>query len=532
MIEVQMSKVKFHTIEQPESDTTTFILGCNRLDLLERTMKSFLDTRDYVTKMVIVDDSAEDGVFEHLVEKYGDLCDVICFPRNRSQWWAMDFMVSYCDSEYIFYLEEDWQFTQTGYLNKSKEILKKYRDIGTVDISFRTFEWEGHDTYDKELIDNSFFYKKPWQISDYHLSWYGWIGSPNLKRRDDLILLGRIEKWHNEWNIDRKFMALGFKSIFLDGVYVKHLGDYRSSMDGKRPNDGTTPEHYYPEELQKNRIWPKVDYTFLDKHWQSPWEVCMVTAFVDIGRNDRDFAEHYLEGVKKVLQCRNPMVVYAEEKHHEWILQQRKTLPIQIRKLELEDIKNLDCFSQILSITSSPEWQNQSEWMKKSIICSPYYIPLTLVKNQILQDVATSNPFPSKKFYWIDSGICSSFGITEHIDTFNFNKIPDDKFFLTSFPYDTDSEIHGYSVDKMTQLCRSKPDHVCRATLFGGTKEYIIKFNELYFDFINRSLKNGCIGTEESIFTIVDMMYPHLIHKYEMPNGDIKNYLNVIRSKK
>ena len=61
-----MSKVKFHTVDQPDSDTTTFVLSCNRLDVLDETLKSFYNTRDYVTKMVIVDDSADEGVFETL----------------------------------------------------------------------------------------------------------------------------------------------------------------------------------------------------------------------------------------------------------------------------------------------------------------------------------------------------------------------------------------------------------------------------------------------------------------------------------
>ena len=66
-----------------------------------------------------------------------------------------------------------------------------------------------------ELVDDMFYWKKLWRISDLHLHWYGWVGSPNLKRRDDLIMLGRVEKWHNEWNIDRKFLGKGFKAVFL-----------------------------------------------------------------------------------------------------------------------------------------------------------------------------------------------------------------------------------------------------------------------------------------------------------------------------
>lgn len=530
-----MNRLLTHTIQQPESDTTTFVLSCDRLDVLDKTLKSFLETRDYITKMVIVDDSARDGVFETLVERYGEFSDVICFPKNRSQWWAMDFMVSYCDTDYIFYLEDDWELIKPGYLNQSKEILQKYRNIGTVDISWRTFEWEGHDCYEKELIDNQFYWKKPWKISDYHLHWYGWVGSPNLKRRDDLILLGRVEKWHNEWNIDRRFLSLGFKAVFLNGEYARHLGDDCSKMDGKRPNDGTTPENYYPPELQADRIWPKLDYMFLDDHWRSPWEVTMVTAMLNISRGDRSFEDHYLEGMKKVLQCRNPMVVFAEEKYHNFIREARGTLPLQLHNLQIEDIENTDYFQAIQNIITKDEWKNQAEWMKDSVIKDKYYIALTLYKNKLLQKVAEENPFGyngSNRFYWIDSGINNSYNIGEHIDMFNFNKLPDDKLFLTSFDYNSDTEIHGYNIKAMTDYVGRKPTYVCRATLFGGKKESILKFNEKYYECLYRSLTRGNIGAEESIFTIVEMLNPELVNRYAMPNGDIKIYLNTIRSRK
>ena len=152
----------FHTIDQPDSDITTFVLSCNRLDILDRTLQSYLATKDYQTKLVILDDSGVAGIFQQLVDKYGTIADIICFPTNRSQWFAMDFMVSYCDTKYIFYLEDDWILLQSGYLQKSKEVLEKYREIGIVDISWFTYDWQGIDSYDKTLIDDSFYYKKPW----------------------------------------------------------------------------------------------------------------------------------------------------------------------------------------------------------------------------------------------------------------------------------------------------------------------------------------------------------------------------------
>jgi len=530
-----MSKVKLHSVDQPESDITTFVLSCNRLDVLRKTMKSFVDTKDYTTKMVIVDDSAADGVFEKLVEEYGSYCDIICFPHNRSQWWAMDFMVSYCDTEYIFYLEDDWEFSRTGYLSDSKKILQKYRNVGVVDISWRTFEWQGIDSYDKEIVrfkadddsQVSFYWKKPWRITDYHLAWYGWVGSPNLKRRDDLILLGRVEKWHAEWNIDRKFLAMGFKAVFLDGQYCTHLGDNCSAMAGKRPDDSKTPDDYYPNELKHDRIFPQLNYRFLDKDYRHPYDITVVSAMVDLNRSDRSFETHYLEGVKKLLSTRHRLVLFCDEKYFEQMRQLRGTGELELRKFDTSDIERAGYFEGVQKVISTYAWINQSAWMKDSVIGSRHYIPLTLAKQHMLDEASRANN--SSYFYWVDSGICSSYHIGGDLNQFYFTRIPKNRFFLTSYAYYTNAEIHGYNINGMIGRCTRNPNYVCRATLFGGTKEQIQQMTPLFYTEVNWAVENGYMGTEEAFYTILSVTQPDLFNRVEMPNGDIKNYLNTLK---
>jgi hypothetical protein len=533
-----MNRVKIHTVDQPDSDTTTFVLSCNRLDVLAKTLSSFFETQDYITKMVILDDSAEPGVYEKLVEEYGDICDVICFPRNRSQWFAMDFMVSWCDTEYIFYLEDDWELLRPGYLNQSKQILQKYREVGVVDTSWRTFEWQGIDSYHKGLVDDMFYWKKPWKITDHHLAWHSWVGSPNLRRRDDLIMLGRVEKWHNEWNIDRAFTALGFKGVFLNGEYSRHLGDHCSRMAGQRPDDSKVPYDFYPKEVLANRRAPMINFRELDWIYEYPADVTLVTMAVDISRGDRSFEEHYIKGLDHLLEVRNPLVVYADPKYHDYIIKRRKELSkgtsrnrVECRGLTLTDIEHRTPFQEIQDIITKDEWVNQSDWIKGSALANPYYIPLTLIKNHLLEQVANSNPLTSKRFYWIDSGMSRSFIVNEPISTYNFLFLPKDKFFLTSYPYQTNSEIHGCNINTMTSIVGRKPEYVCIATLFGGSKDQIIEFNKHYYDAIRKLLDQDAIGTEEAVYTMVEMMNPDLVNRYAMPNGDINNYLNTIRNR-
>lgn len=230
-------RTQIHTADQPDSDITAFVLSCDRLDLLAATMSSFLATVGENAKLVIYDDSARPDIFQTLVESYGDKADVICFPENRGQWVAYDFMSSYCFTKYIFYVEDDWEFLAPGYMQLSKKILEQNPLIGNVDLAVQMgapYGCVGEETED-------FFWKKPWRLSENHLYWIGWQGSPNLKRREDYIRLGRIETCGPEWVVDRKFHLMGLKSVISKTPYVRHLGDYRSRMDGKRPVDQITP---------------------------------------------------------------------------------------------------------------------------------------------------------------------------------------------------------------------------------------------------------------------------------------------------
>jgi hypothetical protein len=532
-----MAKLKIHTINQPETDITAFILSCNRLNLLKRTIESFLATRDLLTKIVIVDDSGNEGVFQYLLENYGSFADIICFPKNRGLWWAKDFMVSFCDTPYIFYIEEDWLFLNSGYLKKSKNILETHRHIGSIDLSWRTFEEEGIDSYYPELIEGEYYLKKPWRISDEHLPWFCWQGSPNLKRREDLLLLGRVEGFYTEWNIDRKFYALGFRGVYLKDKYVYHLGDHQSLMVNKRPTEWATPELLYPKELLPYRIYPSLDYYKMselavieDSSLLKRNKTCFVTCLLDINRkqyDNRGFS-HYLDGIQKLLELDYPLVIFCDWNYYEKLLSLIGGKRVFVIPITIDLIRKQEYYQKISKICQSESWQNQAEWMKNSIIKSPDYISLTLHKMAFLKECADNKIFKSEKYYWIDSGICNSFGINSLVN-YNFDCFPDDnRIFMTRFPYYIESEMHGYSKEGFEKLCGKIPNFVCRATLFGGTKKAIFDLNEKFKDFLIKSLDNQYIGTEEALFSGISITNPELFNLFDMPNGGINNYLESI----
>jgi glycosyltransferase involved in cell wall biosynthesis len=535
-----MRKIQFHTIEQPDCEITAFILSCDRLDLLQQTINSFLATKDLPTKIVIVDDSGKEEIFDQLVSAYGSYADVICFPENRGLWWAKDFMVSFCSTKYIFYVEDDWLFLNTGYLVKSIKILEEHREIGSIDLSWRTFEEEGYDSYSPELIENEFYYKKPWQISPSHLHWFCWHGSPNLKRRDDLILLGRVEKYYTEWNIDRKFYSLGFRGVFLKDRYVTHLGDYRSVMAAKRLTENCTPETLYPEELNKTRLTMAFDYYAMDQYalkirGNAPMyrnnDRAFVTCLLDINResvDSRSFAYHYLDGLYKLIELNQPLIVFIDDRYYTQLLEKTGGKPVNLIPISLNNIRNREDFQQIKKICENPEWVEQAPWMRNSIIKSPDYIGLTLQKMKFLQDCVNRHVFKANTYYWIDSGICNSFNINSLAD-FNFNELPNNAFFMTKFPYAIENEMHGFNKTGFQNLCGQIPDFVCRATLFGGSSAAITNMSDKFNSFLRQALEAGYIGTEEAIFSGLALQSPNDFNLVSMPNGDIKNFLITLR---
>lgn len=537
-----MSKIKVHTTDQPDCDITAFILSCNRLPLLEKTVKSFLHTKDLPTKIVIVDDSGCDHIFEHLVEQYGLFADIICFPENRGLWWAKDFMVSFCSTAYIFYVEEDWLFLKTGYLSKSKAILEKYRDIGSIDISWRTFEEEGLDSYDPTLIDDMFYYKKPWRISQYHLHWFLWQGSPNLKRREDLILLGRVESYYNEWNVDRKYYALGFRGVYLNDRYVLHIGDNHSIMVNKRKHEHTTPETLYPPELQERRLFPAFDYYALDQHALKVREGTddfrrakrvFVTCLLDIGRSSvdgRDFFEHYIGGLTKLIGIGQPLIIFVDDRYVGKVLQYTGGKPIMVIGHSIEAVRSKPYYSKVKEITEREEWLNQAQWIRSSVLTSADYVALTLHKLELIRHCSYIHWFKSAEYYWIDAGLCSSFNI-EDLSQYDFNNVDcGNKFLITTFPYHVDKEIHGFAKAGYNELCGVVPNYVCRASFFGGDRDSIERLYELFYRFLDTSLEAGYLGTEESIFTALSILHGDLFQYFNMPNGSIRCYLETLRS--
>jgi hypothetical protein len=159
---------------------------------------------------------------------------------------------------------------------------------------------------------------------------------------------------------------------------------------------------------------------------------------------------------------------------------------------------------------------------------------MVMSKPFLLHNAKIFNPFNSEYYFWIDGGISNTVHLGYFYHDLVLNEIEKfvDKLLFICFPYETNSEIHGFNKKAIDEYCRTNVDRVARGGFFGGKKEYISEFNDIYYGLLNDSLSRGLMGTEESIFTIITYLYPELA-KYEKieDNGLITTFFENVKNK-
>jgi glycosyltransferase involved in cell wall biosynthesis len=111
--------------QQLADDVTVVITSCNRQDLLEATLDSFLRCNTFPIRQFIVIEDGDGANNQRLIEKYRDLPFTWLATADRvGQVAAIDIAYSEISTDFIFHCEDDWEFTSPGFIEKSLCILK------------------------------------------------------------------------------------------------------------------------------------------------------------------------------------------------------------------------------------------------------------------------------------------------------------------------------------------------------------------------------------------------------------------------
>lgn len=247
----------------------------------------------------------------------------------------------------------------------------------------------------------------------------------------------------------------------------------------------------------------------------------LVTGIWDLNRSNltegwaRGF-DHYISNFKNLLHANlnTPMVIFIDPSIEEMVWEIRSKDNTQIIHHKKDEFSGnfFPFFDKVQKIRTSEQWLSQVGWLRDSTQARlDYYNPMVMSKMFLLHNAKIFNFFNTEYLFWVDGGITN----TVHPGYFSHDNIIEkiesvvDKFLFICFPYETESEIHGFDIKGMRKYCQTDDvNRVARGGFFGGKTEYISEANDLYYTLLKDSLDEGFMGTEESIFTIMTYLQP------------------------
>jgi len=262
-------------------------------------------------------------------------------------------------------------------------------------------------------------------------------------------------------------------------------------------------------------------------------KVTIVTGLWDIGRDKLSnewsrSMDSYLEKFDSLLKIDDNMIIFGDETLQKFVMERRENHNTQFILRNTDWFKNNDYFDLIQKIRVTPDWYNQVGWLQDSTQAKlEYYNPLVMSKMFLLNDARIMDKFNSEYLFWLDAGISN----TVHPGYFTHDKVLDklpkylNNFTFIAFPYDSETEIHGFKVNEINHYSGNTVKLVGRGGFFGGHKDTISDVNSIYYSLLMDTLGKNLMGTEESLFSIILYRYPDLVSYFEINyDGLISNF--------
>ncbi len=260
----------------------------------------------------------------------------------------------------------------------------------------------------------------------------------------------------------------------------------------------------------------------------------IVTGLWNINRNGRSF-DHYLEHFDNFLKIPQNLFIYVPKELESFVWERRSRSNTFVKLYELDDVKNIyqPFWDNTHKIRKDSVWLSQAGWLPESPQAFlEWYNPIVQSKMFMVNDATIWNPFDTEYFFWLDAGITNTVPVGHLTDDNVLGKLTEygNPFLFLSYPYEANTEIHGFTLDGMNRYAGEEVKYVCRGGLFGGHKQQINEANATYYALLDRTLNEGLMGTEESLFTIMSYLEPDLYRRYELDgNGLIVKFTQALK---
>jgi hypothetical protein len=224
-------------------DVTLVITSCNRAQLLDKTLESFVMKNTYPIKITyIIEDSGIQGCNDAVVLKYKDALNIVCIynQQNLGQVESIDKVYSYVRTKWIFHCEEDWCFLQPSFIEKSMKVFNDNPDEKIYTVWLRPHHCTSGHPIEKDDLNRGYFpMKKDYSYIDKGVkyTWGGITFNPGLRKTEDCLIKHpyflRCEKsvingkqYVGEYVINKEYVDLGYYAMILSDPngHVNHIG--------------------------------------------------------------------------------------------------------------------------------------------------------------------------------------------------------------------------------------------------------------------------------------------------------------------
>lgn len=214
----------------------TFALtSCGRLDLLERTLDSFLKFNTYPIDQYIISEDDKNADLSILKEKYKDYNFYWIQNENINRGFLgnIDFLYKHIETPWVFHCEDDWEFYNEGFIEKSLHILQNNNTI--LQVWLRDMEDTNGHPIDDWYYETSGGVIFKVMALDYLNQFSGFSTNPGLRRLKDKVNFEAISKLGpgfigHEGKVSIYYKLAGFRAAILPEGSVKHIGYGRTTI--------------------------------------------------------------------------------------------------------------------------------------------------------------------------------------------------------------------------------------------------------------------------------------------------------------
>jgi len=220
-----------------KKDKITFALtSCGRFKELKNTLQSFFKYNTApIDRYIIIEDSGDVKMKEKCIKlnkEYNNKFEFIFNPKRIGQISSIDNMYETIDTEYVFHCEDDWEFYNKGFIEKSMKILKSDDKILMTWLR-ELDDTNGHEVEEKIYNIEDIKFKR--LSTFWREGWGGFSFNPGLRRLKQYYELKPYRRMKQQfWSplkfpcpeleLSMEYARRGYyATIMLEGS-VKHTG--------------------------------------------------------------------------------------------------------------------------------------------------------------------------------------------------------------------------------------------------------------------------------------------------------------------